>query len=100
MATAQSDDLRKCLAEQLEDGYKSHHQLSAFAEVQCVDCSISLSRSFIEDDPQSHLASPELPQRLPKDLNEAGQAFITGTIIDQPLDYAIKHAWCCATGRV
>ena len=46
---------------------------------------------YREDDPSASLASPKLPQRLPKDLSEAQvERLLQAPLIDQPLELRDK----------
>ncbi|VEA32524.1 site-specific integrase/recombinase [Salmonella enterica subsp. enterica] len=46
---------------------------------------------YREDDPSAQLASPKLPQRLPKDLSEAQvERLLQAPLIDQPLELRDK----------
>ncbi len=60
--------------------------------MQCADCSsIFIAKSFVKTDPSAHLASPKLPQRLPKDLSEAQvERLLQAPLIDQPLELRDK----------
>ncbi|MBF8848583.1 site-specific tyrosine recombinase XerD, partial [Escherichia coli] len=70
LATAQSDDLQALLAERLEGGYKATSSARLLSAVRRL-FQYLYREKFREDDPSAHLASPKLPQRLPKDLSEA-----------------------------
>ena len=90
LASAQSSDLQQLLAERVEGGYKatsSARLLSAMRRLFQY-----LYREKIRpDDPCAPLASPKLPQRLPKDLSE-GQVdrLLQAPLVDNPLELRDK----------
>jgi integrase len=48
------------------------------------------------DDPSALLASPKLPQRLPKDLSEAQvERLLQAPLVTSRWSYAIKRCWKC-----
>ena len=87
---AQADDLQLLLAERVEGGYKA----TSSARL------LSALRRFFQylyrekvrtDDPSASLASPKLPQRLPKDLSETQVArLLQAPVVDQPLELRDK----------
>lgn len=87
---AQTLDLQAFLAERVEGGYKA----TSSARL------LSAMRRFFQylyrekrrsDDPSAVLASPKLPQRLPKDLSEAQvEALLQAPCVDQPLELRDK----------
>nr|WP_318383933.1 site-specific tyrosine recombinase XerD [uncultured Enterobacter sp.] len=90
LLSAQHDDLQALLAERVEGGYKA----TSSARL------LSAMRRFFQylyrekvraDDPSALLASPKLPQRLPKDLSEAQvDRLLQAPLIDQPLELRDK----------
>ena len=90
LATAQSDDLQALLAERLEGGYKATSSARLLSAVRRL-FQYLYREKFREDDPSAHLASPKLPQRLPKDLSEAQvERLLQAPLIDQPLELRDK----------
>ena len=70
LLSAGSDDLQGLLAERVEGGYKATSSARLLSAVRRLFQ--HLYREKIRpDDPSAQLASPKLPQRLPKDLSEA-----------------------------
>ena len=70
LETAQSEDLQALLAERMDGGYKATSTARLLSAVRRLFQ--HLYREKIRpDDPSAALASPKLPQRLPKDLSEA-----------------------------
>lgn len=90
LLSAQGDDLQDLLAERVEGGYKA----TSTARL------LSASRRFFQylyrekiraDDPSALLASPKLPQRLPKDLSEKQvERLLQTPLVDQPLELRDK----------
>ena len=70
LATAQSDDLQALLAERMDGGYKATSSARLLSAMRRFFQHL-YGEKFREDDPSASLASPKLPQRLPKDLSEA-----------------------------
>jgi integrase/recombinase XerD len=70
LATAQSDDLQALLAERKEGGYKATSSARLLSAVRRL-FQYLYREKLRADDPSASLASPKLPQRLPKDLSEA-----------------------------
>jgi len=88
--TVQGSDLQQLLAERVEGGYKA----TSSARL------LSAMRRFFQhlyreklrpDDPSALLASPKLPQRLPKDLSEAQVSrLLQAPVVDIPLELRDK----------
>ncbi|MGU3415121.1 site-specific tyrosine recombinase XerD [Enterobacteriaceae bacterium C23F] len=88
--TVQYSDLQLLLAERVEGGYKA----TSSARL------LSAMRRFFQhlyrekvrpDDPTAQLASPKLPQRLPKDLSEAQvDRLLQAPLVEQPLELRDK----------
>ena len=79
LETAQSDDLQALLAERMDGGYKATSTARLLSAVRRLFQ--HLYREKIRtDDPSATLASPKLPQRLPKDLSEPGLLHREGVI--------------------
>jgi Site-specific recombinase XerD len=88
--TVQYNDLQLLLAERVEGGYKA----TSSARL------LSAMRRFFQhlyrekvrpDDPTAQLASPKLPQRLPKDLSEAQvDRLLQAPLVEQPLELRDK----------
>ncbi|MEN1586118.1 site-specific integrase, partial [Pseudomonas aeruginosa] len=78
------------LAERLEGGYKATSSARLLSAVRRL-FQYLYREKFREDDPSAHLASPKLPQRLPKDLSEAQvERLLQAPLIDQPLELRDK----------
>lgn len=89
LATAQSDDLQALLAERMDGGYKATSSARLLSATRRF--SASVPRKYREDDPSASLASPKLPQRLPKDLSEAQvERLLQAPLIEQPLELRDK----------
>lgn len=89
LATAQSDDLQALLAERMDGDIKppAPHACS----VQRAFFQHLYREKYREDDPSASLASPKLPQRLPKDLSEAQvERLLQAPLIEQPLELRDK----------
>lgn len=67
---ANSVDLQSFLAERLEGGYKASSSARLLSAMRRL-FQYLYREKLREDDPTALLASPKLPQRLPKDLSEA-----------------------------
>lgn len=88
--SAQRDDLQALLAERVEGGYKA----TSSARL------LSAMRRFFQylyrekvrtDDPSALLASPKLPQRLPKDLSESQvDRLLKAPLVEVPLELRDK----------
>ncbi|MGV3344480.1 site-specific tyrosine recombinase XerD [Enterobacteriaceae bacterium LUAb1] len=70
LLTAQPDDLQRFLADRLEGGYKATSSARLLSAVRRF-YQYCYREKLRHDDPSALLASPRLPQRLPKDLTEA-----------------------------
>ena len=70
LASAQSDDLQALLGERVEGGYKATSSARLLSAMRRLFQHLYREK-IREDDPSALLASPKLPQRLPKDLSEA-----------------------------
>ena len=90
LETAQSDDLQALLAERMDGGYKATSTARLLSAVRRLFQ--HLYREKIRtDDPSATLASPKLPQRLPKDLSEAQvERLLQAPVVDQPLELRDK----------
>lgn len=67
---AQSSDLQQLLAERVEGGYKATSSARLLSAMRRFFQHLYREK-LRQDDPSAQLASPKLPQRLPKDLSEA-----------------------------
>lgn len=67
LATAQADDLQTLLAERVEGGYKATSSARLLSAMRRFFQHLYREK-YREDDPSAQLASPKLPQRLPKIL--------------------------------
>lgn len=70
LSTVQPEDLQDLLAERVEGGYKATSTARLLSAVRRL-FQYLYREKLRADDPSAHLASPKLPQRLPKDLSEA-----------------------------
>lgn len=90
LATAQSDDLQALLAERMDGGYKATSSARLLSATRRFFQHLYREK-YREDDPSASLASPKLPQRLPKDLSEAQvERLLQAPLIDQPLELRDK----------
>ena len=90
LATAQSDDLQALLAERMDGGYKATSSARLLSAMRRFFQHLYREK-YREDDPSASLASPKLPQRLPKDLSEAQvERLLQAPLIDQPLELRDK----------
>jgi integrase/recombinase XerD len=90
LATAQSDDLQALLAERKEGGYKATSSARLLSAVRRL-FQYLYREKLRADDPSASLASPKLPQRLPKDLSEAQvERLLQAPVVDQPLELRDK----------
>ena len=69
LTTVQSDDLQALLAERMEGGYKATSSARLLSAMRRFFQHLYREK-FRDDDPSASLASPKLPQRLPKDLSD------------------------------
>ena len=90
LESAQSDDLQGLLAERMEGGYKATSSARLLSAMRRLFQ--HLYREKIRaDDPSALLASPKLPQRLPKDLSEAQvERLLQSPAVDLPLELRDK----------
>lgn len=85
LATVQANDLQSLLAERVEGGYKATSSARLLSAVRRL-FQYLYHEKVRDDDPAAMLASPKLPQRLPKDLSEAQVDRLLQTpLIDQPI---------------
>ena len=90
LATVQSDDLQTLLAERMDGGYKATSSARLLSATRRFFQHLYREK-FREDDPSAQLASPKLPQRLPKDLSEAQvERLLQSPVVDQPLELRDK----------
>ncbi len=90
LASVGSDDLQALLAERQSGGYKATSTARLLSAVRRFFQ--HLYREKIRpDDPSALLASPKLPQRLPKDLSEAQvERLLQAPLVEQPLELRDK----------
>ncbi len=90
LASVGSDDLQALLAERQSGGYKATSTARLLSAVRRFFQ--HLYREKIRpDDPSALLASPKLPQRLPKDLSEAQvERLLHAPLVEQPLELRDK----------
>jgi len=90
LQSAQADDLQGLLAERMEGGYKATSSARLLSAMRRFFQHLYREK-FRQDDPSALLASPKLPQRLPKDLSEAQvERLLASPTIDQPLELRDK----------
>lgn len=70
LLSASREDLQDLLAERVEGGYKATSSARLLSAVRRLYQHLYREK-LRPDDPSAQLASPKLPQRLPKDLSEA-----------------------------
>ena len=86
LASAQSDDLQALLAERVEGGYKATSSARLLSAMRRLFQHLYREK-IREDEPSALLASPKLPQRLPKDLSEAQvERLLQSPAVDLPLE--------------
>ncbi|KNC89986.1 site-specific tyrosine recombinase XerD [Trabulsiella odontotermitis] len=90
LETVMNDDLQALLAERQAGGYKATSTARLLSAMRRLFQ--HLYREKIRtDDPSARLASPKLPQRLPKDLSEAQvDRLLQAPLVDQPLELRDK----------
>lgn len=95
LASVGSDDLQALLAERQSGGYKATSTARLLSAVRRFFQ--HLYREKIRpDDPSALLASPKLPQRLPKDLSEAQvERLLRRRWWSSRWNCAIKRCWRC-----
>ncbi len=87
---AQALDLQAFLAERVEGGYKATSSARLLSAMRRL-FQYLYRENMRTDDPTALLASPKLPQRLPKDLSEAQvDALLKAPCVDQPLELRDK----------
>lgn len=90
MLQAQALDLQAFLAERVEGGYKATSSARLLSAMRRL-FQYLYREKLRADDPTAQLASPKLPQRLPKDLSEAQvDALLQAPCVDQPLELRDK----------
>lgn len=90
LLTAQVDDLQQLLAERLEGGYKATSSARLLSALRRLFQYLYREKQRA-DDPSALLASPKLPQRLPKDLSEAQvERLLQAPVVDQPIELRDK----------
>lgn len=88
--SVQAIDLQSFLAERVDGGYKASSSARLLSAMRRLFQYMN-RESLREDDPTALLASPKLPQRLPKDLSEAQvDALLSAPSIDIPLELRDK----------
>lgn len=90
LASVGSDNLQALLAERQTGGYKATSTARLLSAVRRFFQ--HLYREKVRpDDPSALLASPKLPQRLPKDLSEAQvERLLQAPLVEQPLELRDK----------
>ena len=90
LASVSGEDLQSLLAERQTGGYKATSTARLLSAVRRFFQ--HLYREKIRpDDPSALLASPKLPQRLPKDLSEAQvERLLQAPLVEQPLELRDK----------
>ncbi len=90
LVKAQALDLQAFLAERVEGGYKATSSARLLSAMRRL-FQYLYRENMRTDDPTALLASPKLPQRLPKDLSEAQvDALLQAPCVDQPLEMRDK----------
>ncbi|EOC3061958.1 site-specific tyrosine recombinase XerD [Cronobacter dublinensis] len=90
LSTVQSGDLQALLAERVEGGYKATSTARMLSAVRRLFQHLYREK-IRDDDPSALLASPKLPQRLPKDLSEAQvERLLQAPTVDQPIELRDK----------
>ncbi len=90
LATAQSGDLQTLLAERVEGGYKATSTARMLSAVRRLFQHLYREK-IRDDDPSALLASPKLPQRLPKDLSEAQvERLLQAPTVEEPIELRDK----------
>ena len=100
LASVSGEDLQSLLAERQTGGYKATSTARLLSAVRRFFQ--HLYREKIRpDDPSALLASPKLPQRLPKDLSEAQvERLLQAPLVEQPLELRDKAMLKCCTPPV
>ena len=87
---AQRDDLQALLAERKDGGYKATSSARLLSAMRRLFQHLYREKRR-NDDPSALLASPKLPQRLPKDLSEAQVGrLLQSPAVDLPLELRDK----------
>lgn len=87
---AEAIDLQEFLAERVEGGYKAASSARLLSAMRRLFQYFNREK-LRTDDPTALLASPKLPQRLPKDLSEAQvEALLQAPSTEQPLELRDK----------
>lgn len=90
LLTAQAGDLQALFAERLEGGYKATSSARMLSAIRRLFQYLYREKAR-DDDPSALLASPKLPQRLPKDLSEAQvERLLQAPCLDQPIELRDK----------
>ncbi|EKM5758204.1 site-specific tyrosine recombinase XerD [Cronobacter turicensis] len=90
LATVQSGDLQTLLAERVEGGYKATSTARMLSAVRRLFQHL-YHEKIRDDDPSALLASPKLPQRLPKDLSEAQvDRLLQAPTVEEPIELRDK----------
>ncbi|EKM5064423.1 site-specific tyrosine recombinase XerD [Cronobacter turicensis] len=90
LATVQSGDLQTLLAERVEGGYKATSTARMLSAVRRLFQHLYREK-IRDDDPSALLASPKLPQRLPKDLSEAQvDRLLQAPTVEEPIELRDK----------
>lgn len=90
LVTAQSGDLQTLLAERVEGGYKATSTARMLSAVRRLFQHLYCEK-IRDDDPSALLASPKLPQRLPKDLSEAQvERLLQAPTVEEPIELRDK----------
>ncbi|WP_058911982.1 site-specific tyrosine recombinase XerD [Entomohabitans teleogrylli] len=85
-----SDDLQALLAERVEGGYKATSSARLLSALRRL-FQYLYHEKLRDNDPSALLASPKLPQRLPKDLSEAQvERLLQAPVVDQPVELRDK----------
>ncbi len=83
-------DLQAFLAERLDGGYKASSSARLLSAIRRL-FQYLYREKLRDDDPSATLASPKLPQRLPKDLSEAQvERLLQAPVIEQPIELRDK----------
>ncbi len=90
LESAQADDLQNLLAQRMDGGYKATSSARLLSAMRRFFQHLYREK-YRQDDPSALLASPKLPQRLPKDLSEAQvERLLASPTVDQPLELRDK----------
>ncbi|PKH25284.1 site-specific tyrosine recombinase XerD [Enterobacterales bacterium CwR94] len=88
--TAESMDLQGFLAERVEGGYKATSTARLLSAMRRL-YQYCYREKLRDDDPCALLASPKLPQRLPKDLSEAQvERLLQAPSLEEPIELRDK----------